>query len=136
MVLRKASSEKPRSEPCPDQPRHGRGHWFDPSSGARRHGGVYSSYTPWYLEDMSIPVTARLDESVVEALDRAVGAGLAPNRGAVVARAVAEWLNRHGEDAIVESYRRRYAEPDPAHDELIEQIASFSVAACLADSER
>jgi Arc/MetJ-type ribon-helix-helix transcriptional regulator len=85
---------------------------------------------------MSIPVTARLDESVVEALDRAVEAGVAPSRGAVVARAVAEWLTRHGEDAIVESYRRRYAEPDPARDDLVEKLASFSVAACLADRER
>lgn len=42
------------------------------------------------LTGMSIPVTARLDESVVEALDRAVEAGLAPNRGAVVTRAVSE----------------------------------------------
>ncbi len=84
---------------------------------------------------MNIPVTARLDESVVEALDRAVEAGLAPNRGAVVARAVAEWLDRHGEDAIAESYRRRYAQPDPVHDDLIERLASFSVAACLADGE-
>lgn len=85
---------------------------------------------------MSVPVTARLDQSVVEALDRAVDAGLAPNRGAVVARAVAEWLDRHGEDAIVESYRRRYAAPDPDHDQIIEGLAAFSVAACLADSDR
>ncbi len=85
---------------------------------------------------MSVPVTARLDESVVEALDRAVEAGLAPNRGAVVSRAVAEWLDRHGENAIVESYRRRYRELDPSHDELLERLASFSVSACLADSER
>lgn len=85
---------------------------------------------------MSVPVTARLDQSVVEALDRAVDAGLAPNRGAVVARAVAEWLDRHGEDAIVESYRRRYAVSDPDHEQIIESLAAFSVAACLADSDR
>jgi Arc/MetJ-type ribon-helix-helix transcriptional regulator len=85
---------------------------------------------------MSVPVTARLDESVVEALDRAVEAGVAPSRGAAVARAVAEWLTRHGEDAIIESYRRRYAEPNQAHDDLIEKLAAFSLAACLADSER
>jgi Arc/MetJ-type ribon-helix-helix transcriptional regulator len=84
---------------------------------------------------MSIPVTARLDESVVDALDRAVEAGLAPNRGAVVARAVSEWLSRHGEDAIIESYRHRYAVPDSARDELVAKLATFSVAACLADSE-
>ncbi len=85
---------------------------------------------------MSIPVTARLDESAVEALDRAVDAGMAPTRGAVVARAVSEWLDRHAEDAIVESYRRRYAESDPAGQELLEKIAAFSVAACLADTGR
>ena len=85
---------------------------------------------------MSIPVTARLDESVVEALDRAVDAGLAPSRGAVVARGVSEWLRRHGEDAIVESYRRRYADSDSSHDALLERVAAFSIAACLADSER
>jgi len=85
---------------------------------------------------MSVPVTARLDESVVEAVDRAVEAGLAPNRGAVVARAVAEWLDRHGEEAIVESYRRRYGAPEPDQDELMEKLAAFSIAACLADAER
>jgi Arc/MetJ-type ribon-helix-helix transcriptional regulator len=82
---------------------------------------------------MTVPVTARLDESVVEALDRAVGAGLAETRGAVVAEAVHEWLARHGEEAIVESYRRRYAEPDLHRDELVARLAAFSVAACLAD---
>jgi Arc/MetJ-type ribon-helix-helix transcriptional regulator len=85
---------------------------------------------------VSVPVTARLDESVVDALDRAVEAGVAPSRGAVVARAVAEWLARHGEEAIVESYRHRYAESDPAHDDLIQKLAAFSVAACLAADER
>ena len=85
---------------------------------------------------MSIPVTARLDESVVEALDRAVDAGLAPTRGAVVARAVADWLNRYGEEAIVESYRARYSDTTHDPDELLAQLASFSIAACLADSER
>lgn len=85
---------------------------------------------------MSIPVTARLDESVVEALDRAVQAGLAPTRGAVIARAVGDWLNQHGEEAIVESYRRRYAEPDTAHEAVIADLTEFSVAACLADTGR
>ncbi|MFH2073607.1 MAG: hypothetical protein ABIJ75_12235 [Actinomycetota bacterium] len=85
---------------------------------------------------MSIPITARLDESVVAALDRAVDAGIAPTRGALVAGAVAEWLKRHGEEGIVESYRRRYADPDSAHDELLDKLAAFSVASCLALSER
>jgi hypothetical protein len=97
---------------------------------------VYASYTRWYGVAVSVPVTARLDESVVDALDRAVAAGLAPSRGAVVAWAVAEFLERHGEEAIAESYRRRYAEPDPDHDDLVAGLASFSVAACLAASRR
>lgn len=81
---------------------------------------------------MGVPVTARLDRDVVEALEEAVAAGLGPNRGAVVAAAVREWLARHGEEAIVLSYRRRYASPDPAHDELVGQLSTFSAAACLA----
>jgi Arc/MetJ-type ribon-helix-helix transcriptional regulator len=81
---------------------------------------------------MSTPVTARLDETVVEALDRAVRAGLAATRGAAIAHAVAEWLNRHGEDAVAKSYQRRYAEPDPEHDDLVARIGTFSAAAWLA----
>jgi len=85
---------------------------------------------------MSIPVTTRLDDETVAALDRAVAAGLAPNRGAVVSAAVRSWLSKHSEDAITESYRRRYAEEDPAADELVKKLSAFSVAACLAASER
>ncbi|MEO6120623.1 MAG: hypothetical protein ABIW46_03415 [Acidimicrobiales bacterium] len=82
---------------------------------------------------MSVPVTARLDPAVVEAIDRAVAAGLARNRGAVVAASVRAWLAEHGEDAIAESYRRRYAELDPDHDELVAKLASHSLGACLPD---
>ncbi|HEY5876510.1 MAG TPA: ribbon-helix-helix domain-containing protein [Ilumatobacteraceae bacterium] len=85
---------------------------------------------------MSIPVTARLDDTVVEALDRAVAAGLAPTRGSLVANAVREWLDRHGEDAITASYQQRYGRPDPAHDALVASLSSFSVAACLANAGR
>jgi Arc/MetJ-type ribon-helix-helix transcriptional regulator len=85
---------------------------------------------------MSIPVTTRLDDTVVGALDRAVAAGLAPNRGSLVATAVREWLERHGEDAILASYQRRYGTPDAEHDELVAALSSFSVAACLANAER
>lgn len=81
---------------------------------------------------MTVPVTARLDEEVVDALDAAVHAGLAPSRGAAVAAAVGQWLAANGEDAIVASYRRRYAEPQSADDDLVRSLASFSVAACLA----
>lgn len=85
---------------------------------------------------MSVPVTARLDERTVDLLDRAVAAGLAPNRGSLIASAVGDWLARHSEDAIAESYRRRYAEPDVDHDALVADLARASVAACLADAER
>ncbi len=85
---------------------------------------------------MSIPVTTRLDDETVAALDRAVAAGLAPNRGAVVSAAVRSWLSEHSEASIIESYRRRYAEPAPEADELVQKLSAFSVAACLATSER
>lgn len=85
---------------------------------------------------MSVPVTSRLDEPVVDALDRAVAAGLAPSRGALVASAVREWLDRHGEEAIAASYQRRYGQPDADHDALVAALSSFSVAACLANAER
>ena len=81
------------------------------------------------MHSMSVPVTARLDPEVVDALDRAVHAGIAPTRGAVIVAAVREWLQNHGEDAIAESYQRRYADPDTEHDQLITHLASFSVAA-------
>lgn len=84
---------------------------------------------------MSVPVTTRLDASVVEALDLAVAAGLGPNRGSIVSAAVRAWLAEHSEEAIVASYRRRYADPDFAHDGLVGQLAAFSVAACLAANE-
>ncbi len=69
------------------------------------------------------------------ALDRAVAAGLAPNRGAVVSAAVRLWLSGHSEEAIVDSYRRRYSVPTPEADELVGKLSAFSVAACLAASE-
>lgn len=85
---------------------------------------------------MSVPVTTRLDAEIVAALDHAVAAGLAPNRGAIVSTAVRAWLAQHSEEAIVASYRRRYSEADSAHGELVAELSAFSVAACLAASER
>jgi hypothetical protein len=73
-----------------------------------------------------------LDSAVVDALDAAVRAGMAPTRGALVAEAVREWLAYHGEDAVAESYRRRYATSDEGHDHLVATIGAFSAAACLA----
>ena len=92
-------------------------------------------YTAATIAAVTRPVTARLDETVVEALDRAVAAGLGPNRGSLVADAVREWLERHGEEAIVLSYQRRYGQPDDEHDTLVAALSSFSVAACLANAE-
>ncbi|MGH9054526.1 MAG: ribbon-helix-helix domain-containing protein [Acidimicrobiales bacterium] len=84
---------------------------------------------------MTVPVTARLPEEVIEALDASVTAGLVPNRGAAIQAAVKEWLAAHGEDAIAASYRRRYAEADPGHDALVAAVAKVSINACLADDE-
>ncbi len=100
-----------------------------------RHGrGTYTIRTPHgTLVVVSIPVTTRLDQDLVVALDTAVGAGLAPNRSSLVAAAVREWLASHGEEAIVDSYRRRYVRPDPPHEELIQRLATYSVAECLAN---
>lgn len=95
-------------------------------------GGVYESCTRGYDRSVSVPVTTRLDPSVVDALDLAVAAGLAPNRGSIVSAAVRSWLAEHSEEAIVASYRRRYADEHLADDELVRQLAAFSVAACLA----
>jgi Arc/MetJ-type ribon-helix-helix transcriptional regulator len=75
---------------------------------------------------MSIPLTARLSEETVAALEDVVTAGRAPSKGAIVAEAVREWLERHHEDAIAASYRRAYATPDPDHDRLLEAIAATS----------
>lgn len=85
---------------------------------------------------MSIPVTTRLDESVVAAVDCAVAAGLAPNRGSVITKALNDWLARHSETSIAESYRSRYGQPDLQHDQLVAAISEFAVAACLANDER
>lgn len=83
---------------------------------------------------MSVPVTTRLDPETVAA--HAVAAGLAPNRGAIVSAAVRAWLAQHSEEAIVTSYRRRYRDVEAGHDELVAKLSAFSVAACLAISER
>lgn len=78
-----------------------------------------------------MPVTSRLDEDVVRALDHAVAAGVADSRSGAIAAAVGEWLARHGEEAIVASYRKRYATPDPEHDALIDALAGYSARVIL-----
>lgn len=81
---------------------------------------------------MTIPITTRLDPATVEALDRAIEAGIGSTRAAIIAEAVREWLELHGEEAIAASYRRRYASPDVHDADLLARLSSFSVAACLA----
>ena len=56
-------------------------------------------------------MTCRLDEAIVRALDQAVRDGAGDSRSAIVAAAVAEWLERHDEELIVESYRRGMPSP-------------------------
>lgn len=80
-----------------------------------------------------MPVTARLPEEVVEALDTSVRAGVALTRGAAIQAAAKEWLTAHGEDAIAASYRRRYAQTEPEHHALIASLAAVSANACLVD---
>ena len=85
---------------------------------------------------MTVPITTRLDEDTVEALDRAVRAGVGSSRAAVVAAAVREWLARHSEEAIVASYRRAYAESDAEHDELIARLGAYSAGVVASEPER
>lgn len=75
---------------------------------------------------MSQPVTARLDEDVVQAIDNAVASGVAPNRGAIISRAVREWLSHHSEEAIKDSYRKRYEALDSDEQELIAKLGTAS----------
>lgn len=85
---------------------------------------------------MGVPVTARLDDETVAALDSAVRAGAASSRSAVVAHAVRDWLQRHSEDAIAESYGRAYADPDPDHEELVARLGAYSAKVLVDDSDR
>ena len=78
-------------------------------------------------------MTCRLDEAIVRALDQAVRDGAGDSRSAIVAAAVAEWLERHDEEAIAESYRRAYAEPDPEHDALMDAFLELSVEAIFGE---
>ncbi len=75
---------------------------------------------------MSKPITTRLDEDVVQAIDNAVACGVAPNRGAIISRAVREWLSHHSEEAIKDSYRKRYEAIDPDDEELIAKLGTLS----------
>jgi Arc/MetJ-type ribon-helix-helix transcriptional regulator len=85
---------------------------------------------------MSVPITARLDEETVAALDRAVRAGAGATRAAVVAQAVQEWVARHSEEAIAASYRRAYAEPDPDEATLVARVGAYSAGVVGPESEQ
>jgi Arc/MetJ-type ribon-helix-helix transcriptional regulator len=82
---------------------------------------------------VTVPVTSRLDEDIVRALDQAVAAGVAESRSGAIVQAVAEWLDRHGEEAIVASYRKRYATPDPEHDALVAAMLRSSIEAATEE---
>lgn len=84
---------------------------------------------------MSVPITTRLDEATVNALDQAVRAGAGTTRAAVVAEAVREWVARHSEEAIAESYRRAYADSDPEDADLVARIGAYSAATLTDESE-
>ena len=73
---------------------------------------------------MTLPITTRLGEETVAALDDAVRAGPAATRAAVVAKVVEEWLACHSEEAIAASYQHAYAERDEAHEDLIARLGS------------
>ena len=66
------------------------------------------------------PVTIRLDDELLEAVDAAVTAGRAANRSVAIAEAVGLWLAARRERDIVESYRRRYQGGDPEAPDLAE----------------
>jgi Arc/MetJ-type ribon-helix-helix transcriptional regulator len=88
------------------------------------------------LISMGVPVTARLDDDTVAALDSAVRAGAASSRSAVVAEAVREWVQRHSEDAIAESYRRAYTDPDSDHEDLVAHLGAYSAKVLVDDPGR
>lgn len=89
-------------------------------------------HVPCTVARVSVPLTTRLSEETVAALEQLVASGRAPSKGAIVAEAVRMWLDRHDEDAIAASYRRAYADPDPGHEALLDALAEAS-AECLAD---
>ncbi len=82
---------------------------------------------------MSHPITARLPDNVVKAIDDAVESGAAPNRGALIAKAVNEWLSRHSEDSIRESYRKRYAGADKDESDLVTKLGLASAAIVISE---
>jgi len=68
------------------------------------------------------PVTIRLDDELLEAVDVAVAAGRATNRSVAIAEGVGLWLAARREQEIVESYRRRYQDREPDTPDLTELV--------------
>jgi Arc/MetJ-type ribon-helix-helix transcriptional regulator len=66
------------------------------------------------------PVTIRLDDELLDAVDAAVAAGRAANRSVAIAEAVGLWLAARREQEIVESYRRRYQSGNAEMPDLLE----------------
>jgi Arc/MetJ-type ribon-helix-helix transcriptional regulator len=85
---------------------------------------------------MSQPVTTRLNENMVKAIDDAVTSGLAPTRGAVISKAIEEWLSRHSEDAIRESYKKRYESTSKDERDLVTKVGLASTAMTIPRSNR
>lgn len=91
--------------------------------------------TKCILVFMSQPITARLRDDIIKAIDNAVESGVAPNRGALISKAVDEWLRIHSEDAIRESYRKRYASAERDELDLITKVGLTSAAMTITQSE-
>jgi Arc/MetJ-type ribon-helix-helix transcriptional regulator len=92
-------------------------------------------YAKCILQQMSKPVTVRLDEEVVQAIDNAVACGIAPNRSAIVSWAVREWLSHHCKEAIVASYRKLYGASDPEEQELITKLGTLSATISIESAK-
>ncbi|MDA8270759.1 MAG: ribbon-helix-helix domain-containing protein [Actinomycetota bacterium] len=83
---------------------------------------------------MSHPITARLPDDIIKAIDEAVKSGVAANRGALISKAINEWLSKHSEDAIRESYRKRYASSNQSELELVTKLGLASAAMTISQT--
>ena len=63
-----------------------------------------------------------------------VASGVAPNRGAIISRAVREWLRHHSEEAIKDSYRKRYEALEPDEQDLIAKLGAISAMISIESS--
>ena len=85
---------------------------------------------------MSVPITARLDEQAVEPWTApSPRVWRRPEPGSSLRR-LANGFAAHGEEAIAESYRRRYKHTDAAEANLVAKVGAFSAAGCLDSDDR